>query len=204
MRAGNASQAQSVQTGYSADGLYNLANTYARAGKPGMAILNYQRAALLAPRDDDIETNLRTVQGSAGLPAQPRSWLERAATVASPALLAACILIGVLVVGSSALAARLTRRMRWLRRIGALGGFALLGLAAANAVIEWPKLHAAVVLVAGAPVRATPTLMGEALFELPEGETVKIIGEHEDFLFVQVKPAARGWISRASLAAVVP
>ena len=34
-------------TGYSAAGLYNLGNSYARAGKPGMAILNYERASLL-------------------------------------------------------------------------------------------------------------------------------------------------------------
>jgi len=37
------------QPAYSADGLYNLANSYARAGKPGLAVLNYERASLLAP-----------------------------------------------------------------------------------------------------------------------------------------------------------
>ena len=41
--------AQPADTAYSAAGLYNLANSYARAGKPGMAVLNYERASLLAP-----------------------------------------------------------------------------------------------------------------------------------------------------------
>src|ERR1700750_2430105 len=53
---------------YSADNLYNLANSYSRAGKPGLAVLNYERAALLAPDDPDIEANLDYVRGKAGLP----------------------------------------------------------------------------------------------------------------------------------------
>lgn len=33
--------ARPSQPQYSADGLYNSANSYARAGKPGLAVLNY-------------------------------------------------------------------------------------------------------------------------------------------------------------------
>lgn len=204
MFAGCAARAQSVQPGYSADALYNLANAYARAGKPGMAILNYERAGLLAPNDADIEANLLAVRKSVGLPAQPRSWVERAATVSSPSMLACCALVGVLLIGSSALAARLVPRLRALRRIAAVVGVAMLGLTAANTIVEWPRLHAAVVLVASTEVRATPAPMGDALFTLPEGQTVRILGEHEDFVFVQVTTAARGWVARASLANVVP
>ncbi len=54
-----------VPAGYSAAGLYNLANSYARAGKPGMAVLNYERARLLSPNDPDVEANLRFVRSSA-------------------------------------------------------------------------------------------------------------------------------------------
>ncbi len=202
--AGCVARAQSVQAGYSADGLYNLANAYARAGKPGMAILNYERAGLLAPNDADIEANLRTVRESVGLPAEPRSWVERAATVASPSILACCTVFGVLLIGTSALAARLVPRLRSVRRIAAVVGIAMLGLTAANAIVEWPRLHAAVVLAASTSVRATPAPMGDALFTLPEGQTVRILGEHEDFVFVQVTTAASGWVARASLATVVP
>src|ERR1039458_6525015 len=35
---------QAHSPGYSAATLYNLANAYARSGKPGFAILNYERA----------------------------------------------------------------------------------------------------------------------------------------------------------------
>jgi hypothetical protein len=46
--------------------------------------------------------------------------------------------------------------------------------------------------------------MGDTLFTLLEGQTVRILGEHEDFVFVQIETADRGWVSRASLATVVP
>src|SRR3982074_279247 len=49
-----AGQSVPAQPGYSAPALYNLANAYARAGKPGLAVLNYERAKLLDPSDPDV------------------------------------------------------------------------------------------------------------------------------------------------------
>lgn len=48
--------------GVSAALLYNLGNTYYRAGNNGKAILNYERALMLDPNDDDIITNLNFVR----------------------------------------------------------------------------------------------------------------------------------------------
>ena len=56
------SHAASAPEGYSAPALYNLGNAYARTGKPGLAVLNYERARLLDPSDPDLETNLRHVR----------------------------------------------------------------------------------------------------------------------------------------------
>src|SRR5450631_2622720 len=70
--------------GYSAAGLYNLANSYARAGKPGMAILNYERASLLSPGDADVQANLQLVRASAHLPSETPDALDRVARIASP------------------------------------------------------------------------------------------------------------------------
>ena len=74
------------QARYSADGLYNLANSYARAGKPGLAVLYYERAALLAPDDPDIRANLENVRAAAHVPAEPRKRFTRIAGAVSPAL----------------------------------------------------------------------------------------------------------------------
>src|ERR1700674_1318996 len=76
--------AQSSQTGYTASDLYNLGNAYMRQGKPGMAVLNYERANLLSPNDPDIDANLSYVRASSHLPAPPRSTFERLARIARP------------------------------------------------------------------------------------------------------------------------
>src|ERR1700684_4568746 len=71
--------AQPLRPGYSADGFYNLANSYARGGKPGLAVLSYERAALLAPDDPDINANLAYVRASAHVSMKPRNRFARLA-----------------------------------------------------------------------------------------------------------------------------
>src|ERR1700733_4197019 len=96
--------AQPSQPAYSADGLYNLANSYARAGKPGLAVLNYERAALLAPNDPDINSNLQYVRATAQVPTEPRSRLVQFAFLVSPTTAAWLGVIGLALLGGSLLA----------------------------------------------------------------------------------------------------
>ena len=50
---------QLVDQGYASSTLYyNLGNAYMKQGELGRAIVNYRRAQLLAPRDEDIANNL--------------------------------------------------------------------------------------------------------------------------------------------------
>src|ERR1700736_2418384 len=104
--------AQPSQPRYSADGLYNLANSYARAGKPGLAVLNYERARLLTPNDPDIDANLQHVREASHLPAEARTRLERAVTVFTPTVVSWLGVIGVFTIGASLLAARRYPRYR--------------------------------------------------------------------------------------------
>lgn len=46
---------------------YNLGNSYFQMGDLGRAILNYQRAEQLSPRDSDIRANLELARAQAGL-----------------------------------------------------------------------------------------------------------------------------------------
>jgi hypothetical protein len=195
--------AQSSQPQYSADGLYNLANSYARAGKPGLAVLNYERAALLAPDDADINANLEYVRALAHVATEPRSRFARIAQAASPTLTAWAVVVGVTLVGLGMLARRITRRFQWVRISGILTGAALIALTASNAMLRWPRMHEAVVLVNQAPARVSPVPMGDTAFVLPEAETVTITAEHEDFALVRTRRGLSGWVARASLGAVV-
>jgi hypothetical protein len=195
-------QAEPAQVGFSAAGLYNLANAYARKGKPGMAVLNYERASLLSPNDPDIDANVSYVRASSHVPAPSRSTFDRVVRIASPFVLSWIGVIGLVMVGVSALAAQ--SRHRWLRRLGMLFGIAMISLTVANGVALWPILHEGVVISAATPVRVSPVPMGDSLFVLSEADTVKITGEHEGFWLIQASTGRTGWVSRSNVAPVVP
>ena len=189
---------------YSAAAVYNLANRYARAAKPGLAVLNYERAKLLDPSDPDIDANLRRVRDSAGLRPQPAGRLERLTQLASPAAISWIGVLGLLMAGLSMLARELARAHRGKLLAAALVGFGLIGVTAGSAVAVWPTLHAAVVVGHAVPVRVSPTLIEEPIFTLPEAETVGINGEHDGFLLIKTAAGRTGWAPSSNLALIVP
>jgi tetratricopeptide (TPR) repeat protein len=196
--------ATATDASYSAAGLYNLANSYARAGRPGMAVLNYKRAALLAPNDADIQANLRYVSSSAHVPAEARGRFERLAHWASPTAVALAGLLGVLILGSSLLAAVLFPRRWVLWATASCLGLAAIGFSVCNAIFWRTKVHEAVVIAPNTQIRATPVPMGDPLQQLSEAETVTITAGHEDFVLVRAASGRAGWVARADLADVVP
>jgi len=205
VRAAPAADADSPATpGYSAAALYNMANADARNGKSGLAVLNYERAGLLAPNDPDIRANLRFVRASVGLPAETGSWFSRHARIADPNTLSWLGLLGVLIAGSSLLAGRFYSNHRLELRAAAIVGISLMGLAVCNAVAVWPTLHEAVIVAHSAPARVSPIGIGETLFSLPEAESVTTRAEHDGFVLVQTVDGRTGWVLRADLAPVVP
>jgi|SRR5271167_1004349 len=201
--AGVQARAEPAEAGYSAAGLYNLANSYARAGKPGMAVLYYERASLLAPNDSDIDANLRYVRDSLRLASEPRKWFDPAVGVASPVVLAWMGVVGLGLLGMSLLAARMSSRHRLIRLAAAGVGVALVGVTICNGSVNWQKLHDAVVITGATPVLVSPVPMGDTLFVLPEAETVRMLAEHDSFVLVRTRAGRTGWVSRPNLAAVV-
>src|SRR6202451_2741202 len=94
---------------YSADGLYNLANSYARAGKPGLAVLIYESAALLAPDDPDINANLAYVRASAHVSMKPPNRFARLVQATSPTSAAWLGVLGLALVGIGLVARKVAR-----------------------------------------------------------------------------------------------
>jgi tetratricopeptide (TPR) repeat protein len=190
-------------TGYSPDRLYNQANAYAHSGKTGLAILNYERALLLAPADADAQANLHWVRDHAGLAQPAPSLADRLAAVASPDLLAYAGSLGLLIIGIALFASRVGPQMRWLARLGLIVGIAFLSLAAASAAMTWPKMNQAVV-IADASARISPVTTGEVAFPLREGDLVTVEAEYHDFALVQTSDARRGWILSSQLSRLIP
>jgi hypothetical protein len=190
--------------GYSAAESYNLANAYARQGKVGMAVLNYERARLLSASDADLDANLNYVRASAHLPVPARSAFDRAARMANPFAAAWIGVIGLMIAGVCAVSGQFSSQRQWLRRLAAVVGIAMFCLPFCNGIALWPLLHEGIVISAATPVRVSPVPMGDSLFVLPEAEAVNITAEHEGFLLIETTAGRTGWVSRANVASVVP
>jgi hypothetical protein len=192
-------------TPYSADALYNLGNSYARAGKPGLAVLSYERAALLAPGDPDINANLAYVRTAAHVSTRPQSWWVRLVQATSPTLAAWLGVAGLTLVGIGLLVIRMASpRFLWMARSAIVLGVAQLALTASNALLIWPRMHEAVVLIDQTAARVAPAPMADTEFVLREAESVRMMAEHEDFILIRTSGGQSGWVARASLGAVVP
>ena len=194
----------SATSGYSAAGLFNQANAFARAGKPGLAILNYERARLLAPNDVEIAANLHFVRAKAGLPDLRENWLSRGLLYARPDTLAWLGSFGLALVGMSLFLVRLLPQRRLAIRSLACVGVFLIATAIGSAITLWPRVHEAIVISRGAPARISPASAAEPAFKLVEGEAVAVRAEYPDFVLVQTSAGRSGWVARADLAMVVP
>jgi hypothetical protein len=197
--------AQSAPPAYSANGLYNQANAFARAGKPGLAVLNYERAELLAPDDPDIRANLAYVRAAAHIAVKPTNALTRMMLGVGPTLAAWLGVLGLIVAGVAMLLLRKgTPRLRWPARTGIVVGTAMIALTATQAVLLSSRLHEAIVLVDQTPALVTPALMGDTAFVLQEAQSVVMTAQHEDFILIRTGSGLVGWVARANLGPVVP
>jgi hypothetical protein len=200
-----ATQAATAATsGYSAASLFDQANASARAGKTGLAVLNYERAQLLAPNDPDIAANLHFVRAKAGLPDASENWLTRNLTCVRPNTMALLGIFGLALAGLCLLLVRLYPRRRLAFRSLTFAGALLVAAALGSAIMTWPRVNDAVVIAREAPALTSPVLAAEPLFKLREGETVTVRSEHQDFALVQTTAGRSGWVARADLTRVVP
>jgi hypothetical protein len=201
---GSSSHAVQAQAGYSASALYNVANAYARGGKPGLAVLNYERARLLDPTDPDIDANLRHVREASGLSPESRDGFARVAGIASPRILAWVGVLGILIAGGGAIARLYYPRHRRKLLAATLLGISLLGVTIVSGVALWPIMHESVVITHASPVRVSPVPIEEPLFVLPEATIVSTSAEHDGFVLVRTSTGRAGWVPSSNLAPIVP
>jgi hypothetical protein len=189
-------------SGYSAAMLFNQANAYARAGKTGPAILNYERAQLLAPNDPDIAANLHFVRTKAGLPDAQESWVVSVLNRAPPDTLAWLGSLGLVLAGLLLL--RVYPERRFAFRAATVAGVLLAATAIGSAATRWPTTKEAVVTDHDVQARTSPAPSAEALFKLREGDTVTVRAEDKNFALVQTSTGGSGWVNSADISRVIP
>jgi hypothetical protein len=198
-----AGESNAAAGGYSAAALFNRGNACARDGKTGLAVLNYERAQLLAPNDADIAANLHFVRGKAGLPDASESRLTRGLSWAAPNTSAWLGSFGLVLACAGILMVRIYPPRRGVFRASAFAGALLVATAMGSAAAMWPKASEAVIMVRETPARTSPARAAETLFKLREGETVTVRAEHQDFSLVQTAAGRSGWVDGADLSRVV-
>ncbi len=173
-----------------------------------MAVLNYERARLLAPMDPDIQANLRHVRESLGLPAQSGSWLNRHSRLADPDTMYWLGVFGLSAAGASLLLRRLGSRhpnRTWAKPLAAAAvvGLFLTALTLWDSAATASILDQSVVMQAS-PASASPIAGAEPMFTVPQADVVSVRDEHGEFALIRDSQQREGWVSRSNLIPVIP
>lgn len=187
-------QALISSRGYSPTLLYNLGLAELEAGQVGRAIVSLERARMLSPRDAAIRSLLARAQARAQLDTGSYSFRDKLAATLSVrewafAALFGCGLLcaGVLLLGLQPLA---RRRSAALITAGAItASAALLGFHLTSEAFD-----RAIVLEQGTVARQSPFERATALFSLSAGESVRVERRQANYVYVQNRSGARGWV----------
>jgi hypothetical protein len=187
----------------SAPALSNLGNALVREGKPGPAILAFERAQQLAPRDPAIAVNLQAVRESAGLVAPPAAWWQSSARALT---MNEWAWSGSLALAFVCAAISFSRFFPTRLSINALSATcAVTLLTAAGALwVRWPELSRAVVINAHVTALIAPAESAGPVFPLAEGEIVTAKKALRNFVFVRTADGRSGWVARAQIEPVIP
>jgi tetratricopeptide (TPR) repeat protein len=187
--------------GFSAPILFNLGNAWLRLGKPARAILQYERALVLAPRSAAIEANLAVAQQRAGLAPVPVGTWQNAAHYFSFDTYVWTGLTALWVLCAAAILLCLNRTARRVARPLIVVAALTLCVSADAAVLCWPDLDRAVVQ-APANLQLAPAASAAAHGAVREGEVVWVQDRYAGFNFVRTADGHTGWLSDGVMAAV--
>lgn len=191
--------------------LYNLGNSYQHLGKYGPAILAYERARLLTPRDPDLSANLALARKAATAFEEParNPRLEAALTYLSRNEWSWLVAGSALVLGSLALLGGVLRLPRKGARQAAavVAGLATLALLVGGGALYLRRAEAnrGIVLTAAAAVRLSPFAQAEALGTPGPGRLGQLGVRQGDFYYIEIPGAnLRGWMASTDVAAITP
>jgi hypothetical protein len=197
------------QDGPSGEVYYNLGNVYQRQGQWGRAILSYERARLLTPRDPDLRANLamarKAVAAFEESELDPRlegflQYMSRDEW--SRVILGSAFFIGFLSV-FDALAKSRGGRWRWWSRLSVSLAAVLLLLGSVVLFLRRDEANRGVIIAESSVLRLSPFLRAESLATPGQGKMVRIRYEDGDFLYVEI-PGSKvsGWLAKAEVARI--
>jgi tetratricopeptide (TPR) repeat protein len=202
---------QLLKSGPSAELYYNLGNSYYRVDNITRAILNYERALLLSPGDEDIRFNLQLARSKTVDKIVPQSefflttWYRSVVNMLSvdgwAYVSICCLVISVIL-----MLIYMFSQPVWLRKIGFFGGLLLLLAFLMGNVFAWNQKQVidhrdgAIIVESAVTVKSTPAQNGTDLFILHEGTKVTIIDNSMDgWREVLVPDGKQGWVETSQI-----
>jgi len=182
---------------------YNLGNTYYKLNRVALAVLNYERALKINPDNKEATDNLALAQSriSNHLPVVPEIFFIRwwqnitKATNASMWAIAALILFILIIVVVCFRRFKKTGRANIPPQLTGVLFFSFICflILAVGAAKNIEQNARAVVMQTDAPLMNND-LKGKPLALIPEGTTIKIISERNDWAEVSLPDGRNGWV----------
>lgn len=190
---------------------YNLGNAWFRLGEIGPAVLHYERARRMMPRDDDLRANLELARSLTvdEITPLPGFWLLRVARwwvdlLSRPVLLAVVTLAWLTAMGALivAVAGRAESLVVWSRRVAAAaGGLTLVfGLSLMARELGVGRPDEAVIMAEAAAVHSAPSDDRELLiFTVHEGTRVRVERRSDAWVEILLEDGRVGWVRSGQL-----
>ena len=200
-----------LKNGESAEIYFNLGNAYYRTDNITKAVLNYERARLLSPGDDDINFNLQFARSKTIDKITPESemffvtWYKSLVNFTSVDNWAKtgilCIVMALLLVLLYLFGPRLM-----LRKIGFFGGLAFFVIFLLSNLFAFQQKQAldnrtgAIIISPSVNIKKTPAKNSADQFVLHEGTRVDIIDKGmTDWRCIRVGDGREGWIETKAI-----
>ena len=195
-----------VASGWESGELYfNLGNAYYKSGNIQKAILNYERAAQLLPRDEDVQFNIQlaNLQVVDKIEAVPRlfiyRWIDWMLSLFSLATMG-WIVYSFFVLTLAAFAAFLFARTYTQKRLSMVAGLlfsaALILTMIGFGVQSYTEANTefAIVMSDVANIKAAPDSKGNDLFVLHKGLRVQVLDNVNHWRKIRLADGKIGWI----------
>ncbi len=177
----------------------NLGNSEWKRERTAGAILAWERALWMNPREGNAKTNLAFARSTAQLESPQLAWYEVASTWLPANAWAWVTAVSLWLTGAMLVLPGIFRgrKSSWHQAVAALGlGVFILGLPANFGVIT--RSRTGFITTKETPLRLTPTANAEMVTKLSAGEPARLIRTRGKFLFIRTSHA-EGWVERAEL-----
>ena len=200
-----------LQQGESADIYYNLGNSYYKSGEIARAILNYERALLLKPGNEDVRTNLEIARAKTvdKIDVVPEiffvSWIKSLInTISIDAWARWGIVFFILLIAS--LYFFIFSKQIKIKKIGFLSSIlCILIVICTNMFAGYQKemltnRNTAIIISPSVTIRSTPNENGTSLFVLHEGSKVIIKDNSmKGWKEITIDDGKVGWVASADI-----